>query len=94
MTSEAIDVGTGYTRKASTYNAALTEVGRGKPMGELLRRYWLPVGLLADAEGEVGIGPAELGGLVAAGVVAHRTRSQVWILLAGMAVYWLARALL
>ena len=54
----------------------------------------LIVGLLADAEGEVGIRPAELGGLVAAGVVAHRTRSQVWTLLAGMAVYWLVRALL
>ncbi len=32
-----------------TYNAKLTEVGRGTPMGELLRRYWHPVGLAADA---------------------------------------------
>ena len=45
----AIDAGTGYTRKPSTHNAALTEVGRGKPMGELLRRYWHPVALVSDA---------------------------------------------
>jgi phenylpropionate dioxygenase-like ring-hydroxylating dioxygenase large terminal subunit len=43
------DTGTGYTRKPSSHNAALTEVGRGKPMGELLRRYWHPIGLTADA---------------------------------------------
>ena len=23
-------------------NKALTEVGRGKPMGEFMRRYWIP----------------------------------------------------
>jgi phenylpropionate dioxygenase-like ring-hydroxylating dioxygenase large terminal subunit len=44
-----IDTGTGYTRKPSTYDAVLTEVGRGTPMGELMRRYWHPVGLVADA---------------------------------------------
>jgi nitrite reductase/ring-hydroxylating ferredoxin subunit len=33
----------------SQHNAKLTEVGRGKPMGELLRRYWHPVGLAAHA---------------------------------------------
>src|SRR5438128_10326359 len=49
MKSEALDTGTGYTRKVPTYNAGLTEVGRGKPMGELLRRYWHPIGLAADA---------------------------------------------
>lgn len=27
----------------------LTRVGRGTPMGELLRRYWHPVGLVSDA---------------------------------------------
>ena len=31
------------------HNAKLTEVGRGKPMGELLRRYWHPAGLGKDA---------------------------------------------
>jgi len=40
---------TAYTLKEPTYNARLTEVGRGTPMGELLRRYWHPVGLAADA---------------------------------------------
>src|SRR5260370_39740762 len=49
MTTQPIDAGTGYTRKPSTHNAALTEVGRGKPMGELLRRYGHPIGLSADA---------------------------------------------
>ena len=49
MAIEASDTGTGYTRKPATYNAVLTEVGRGKPMGELLRRYWHPIGLVADA---------------------------------------------
>jgi phenylpropionate dioxygenase-like ring-hydroxylating dioxygenase large terminal subunit len=43
------DTATGYTRKPSTYIAALTEVGRDKPMGELLRRYWHPVALVTDA---------------------------------------------
>ena len=55
MSSEAfrhtLDAGTGYTRKPSTYDAKLTEVGRGTPMGELLRRYWHPVGLGTHATG-------------------------------------------
>lgn len=38
-----------YELKRPTHDAALTEVGRGTPMGELLRRYWHPVGLSADA---------------------------------------------
>ena len=45
----ALDEGTGYTRKPSTYQANLAEVGRGTPMGELLRRYWHPVGLSSHA---------------------------------------------
>ena len=40
---------TAYTLKQPSYNAKLTEVGRGTPMGELLRRYWHPVGMSADA---------------------------------------------
>ena len=40
---------TAYTLKTPSYNARLTEVGRGTPMGELLRRYWHPVGLASDA---------------------------------------------
>jgi len=43
------DVGTGYGRKPPSYLAQLTEVGPGKPMGELLRRYWHPVGLVQHA---------------------------------------------
>ena len=43
------DIGSAYSRKAPTYNTRLTEVGRGTPMGELLRRYWHPVGLSSDA---------------------------------------------
>ncbi|OES44745.1 aromatic ring-hydroxylating dioxygenase subunit alpha [Domibacillus iocasae] len=31
-------------------NEALTEVGAGKPMGELLRRYWHPIAISADVE--------------------------------------------
>ena len=44
-----VDVGTGFGRPPSTYIKSLTEVGRGTPMGELLRRYWHPVGLAAHA---------------------------------------------
>ena len=43
------DTGTAYGRPAPTHRAELTEVGAGKPMGELLRRYWHPIGLLGDA---------------------------------------------
>ena len=43
------DRGTAYEMPPSTYKAALTEVRRGTPMGELLRRYWHPIGLAADA---------------------------------------------
>ncbi|MGA3398490.1 MAG: aromatic ring-hydroxylating dioxygenase subunit alpha [Acetobacteraceae bacterium] len=43
------DDGTAYTQAPPSYDAELTEVRRGTPMGELLRRYWHPVGLAADA---------------------------------------------
>lgn len=43
------DTGTAYGRPAPSYNKDWTEVGAGTPMGELLRRYWHPIGLLADA---------------------------------------------
>jgi phenylpropionate dioxygenase-like ring-hydroxylating dioxygenase large terminal subunit len=35
--------GTAYGRAPQHPNAILTEVGPGKPMGELMRRYWQPV---------------------------------------------------
>jgi len=44
-----VDTGTAYYKKPRQYNAALTEVGHGTPTGELLRRYWHPVGLSTDA---------------------------------------------
>ena len=44
-----LDTGTAYGRPATSYKKNLTEVGAGTPMGELLRRYWHPVGLAADA---------------------------------------------
>jgi nitrite reductase/ring-hydroxylating ferredoxin subunit len=51
MDSQELDQGTAYTRKPPAYRAELTEVGRGTPMGELLRRYWHPVGLSSHATG-------------------------------------------
>jgi len=45
------DEGTGYEIRPPTFKSELVEVGRGKPMGELLRRYWHPIGLVSDANG-------------------------------------------
>lgn len=45
----AFDTGTAYGRKPRSYKPELAEVGAGTPMGELLRRYWHPIGLTADA---------------------------------------------
>jgi len=44
-----IDEGTAYGLAAATHDPELTEVGANTPMGELLRRYWHPIGLAADA---------------------------------------------
>lgn len=43
------DLRSAYSLATPSYNTKLTEVGRGTPMGELLRRYWHPVGVSADA---------------------------------------------
>ncbi len=43
------NIGSAYDLPPGRHIAELTEVGRGTPMGELLRRYWHPVGLAADA---------------------------------------------
>jgi nitrite reductase/ring-hydroxylating ferredoxin subunit len=51
MTDRPTPTGSAYEQPAPAWNRALTEVGRGTPMGELLRRYWHPVGLAADACG-------------------------------------------
>ena len=44
-----VDTGTAYGRPAPTYRKELAQVGPGTPMGELLRRYWHPIGMAADA---------------------------------------------
>ncbi len=49
ITQRDRDLGTAYAMKPSTTRTELTSVGRGTPMGELLRRYWHPVGLATDA---------------------------------------------
>nr|WP_247511164.1 Rieske 2Fe-2S domain-containing protein [Bradyrhizobium sp. 157] len=49
VTQRDRDLGTGYAMKPSTTRTELTAVGRGTPMGELLRRYWHPIGLASDA---------------------------------------------
>ena len=43
------DTGTGYGRPRPSSMHELTDVAPGTPMGELLRRYWHPVGLADDA---------------------------------------------
>src|SRR5580704_8860134 len=43
------DEGTGYELRRPAIKDDLVLVGRGTPMGELLRRYWHPVGLTKDA---------------------------------------------
>ncbi|MFO1220150.1 MAG: Rieske 2Fe-2S domain-containing protein [Burkholderiaceae bacterium] len=48
----AIDQGTAYGLKPAPHDPTLTEVGAGTPMGELMRRYWHPVGLARDAGSE------------------------------------------
>lgn len=45
----ALDTGTAYGRPPPKSRKNLVEVGPGTPMGELLRRYWHPVGLSVDA---------------------------------------------
>ena len=44
-----LDTGTAYGRPVPTYRRELVEVGPGTPMGELLRRYWHPIGLSGNA---------------------------------------------
>ena len=47
------DTGTGYGRKAPSYDARLAEVGPGTPMGEMLRRYWHPIATSATLTSDV-----------------------------------------
>jgi phenylpropionate dioxygenase-like ring-hydroxylating dioxygenase large terminal subunit len=48
-TKMTIDGPTAYSKEPGTYRKELTEVGRGTPMGELMRRYWQVVALSRDA---------------------------------------------
>ena len=43
------DTGTAYGRPKPTHRAELAEVSAGTPMGELMRRYWHPIGMVGDA---------------------------------------------
>ena len=43
------DEGTAYELRPAAIKDELVRVSRGTPMGELLRRYWHPVGLIGDA---------------------------------------------
>jgi nitrite reductase/ring-hydroxylating ferredoxin subunit len=45
----SVDTGTAYAKPQATYKKELAEVGPGTPMGEVLRRFWHPVGMAADA---------------------------------------------
>ncbi|HET6598675.1 MAG TPA: Rieske 2Fe-2S domain-containing protein, partial [Burkholderiaceae bacterium] len=47
--NKTIPLRTAYDLPPPTFREELTRVGRGSPMGELLRRYWHPVGLSTDA---------------------------------------------
>lgn len=49
MQTSDLDEGTAYGLAPGRHDPALTEVGAGTPMGELMRRYWHPVGLSTDA---------------------------------------------
>jgi branched-subunit amino acid transport protein len=54
----------------------------------------LVVALLIDEDGGVAIGPPEILGFVVAGVVARLTKNHILTLVAGMGVFWIARALI
>jgi len=49
MNGEPRDTGTGYEQRPGTVDRRLVETSFGTPMGELLRRYWHPIGVAADA---------------------------------------------
>lgn len=53
----------------------------------------LVVALLIDESGNVAIGVPELSAFAAGGLVAYKTRNHILTLIAGMAVYWVVRAL-
>ena len=42
--------GSAYGRRLQKPNKLLTEVGPGKPLGELMRRYWQPIAVSRDVK--------------------------------------------
>ena len=50
ITPRDCDLGTACVMGPAATRTELIEVGRGTPMGDLLRRYWHPIGLTADAK--------------------------------------------
>lgn len=54
----------------------------------------LVVALLTGGEAGEGIGLAEVAGLLVGAAVAYSTRSHIWTLAAGMAVFWALSVLL
>lgn len=53
----------------------------------------LIVALLIDENGNVSIGLPEIAAFAAGGFVAYRTRNHVYVLVAGMAVFWIVGAI-
>jgi len=51
MNDSLQDNGTAYDLPPPSFDTELTAVRRGTPMGELLRRYWHPIGVASDAGG-------------------------------------------
>src|SRR3954469_10308651 len=49
VTQRDRDLGTAYALREPSSRTDLTSVARGTAMGELMRRYWHPVGLAKDA---------------------------------------------
>ena len=49
VSGQTVDTGTAYGRQPGVPNQTLIETGPGTRMGELLRRYWHPIGVAADA---------------------------------------------
>jgi phenylpropionate dioxygenase-like ring-hydroxylating dioxygenase large terminal subunit len=47
--NDILDEGTAYGRRPGTTNRDLTDTAAGTKMGDLLRRYWHPVGLATEA---------------------------------------------
>ena len=54
----------------------------------------LVVALLIDSDGKVQLGAAEASAFAVGALVAYKTRSHIWTLVIGLAVYWSVGALL